>query len=97
MNPITHKRPCRLGPVTPRRRNGTAATNGQPGLRTTCALSAVSDLRVESARLWLLDTDGKPVSKQQFISLAVDELTRQLLAEHPDFKLPPSCSFPVTP
>jgi len=92
---------CRLGAPNRRSAKGTERTEGNPILltegRTTCALSAVSDARVEAARLWLPSASTKPVSKQDFISLAVDELTKRLLSEHPDFKLPPSCAFVITP
>jgi hypothetical protein len=92
---------CRLGPAAGRRVRGTARDVENPILltdrRTTCAISAVSDARVEAARLWLTGPDGKAVTKQDFISAAVDELTRQLLEEHADFKLPPSCAFAATP
>ena len=99
--PTKPAKSCRLGVPNRRSATGTDRTTGKPILlteaRTTCALSAVSDARVEAARLWLPSATNKPVSKQDFISLAVDELTKRLLAEHPDFKLPPSCAFVITP
>lgn len=76
---------------------GTALTSGQPirrlAGRTTCALSAVSDARVEAARLWVRSESGKAQTKQDFISDAIDMAVRSLLAANPDFKLPPACAF----
>lgn len=91
---------CRLGAPNARP-NGTARTTGQPmrlgeDVDTTCALSALSNARVDAARLWVLDAHSKPISKKEFLARAVDSLTREVLAANPGFKLPPSCEFVST-
>lgn len=96
----TAKKSCRLGTPNPRNRNGTDLTAGQPiergNGRTTCSIEVKSAVRSNHARLWWWDAEGKTLSQGAFISLAVDELTRRTLKEHPDFKLPPDCTFDFT-
>lgn len=83
------------------RRNGTAATNGQPVVRTrrgkrttTCELDSITDGRVEAARLWVLATTGKPQHKKDFIADACNAAVKALADGNPKFALPPWCAFP---
>jgi hypothetical protein len=86
------KKSARVSRMTERTAGG-SVTSGNIRRRTTCAVSAISDGRVEAARLWVFDPDGRAVSKEQFISQAIDEKTRRVLAENPRFQLPEWCAF----
>jgi len=61
--------------------------------RTTCVLGSIHMDRTDAARNWVRDGRDRPLSREAFIDLAIDELTQRLLRENPDFRLPPSCAF----